>query len=409
MPRRVLLLGLGMQGRAVLHDLLHHDDSTVVTVADLAPGADAQVGTYPPHRVRLVRLDVTDTQGVTSLMSRADVVIEALPGPLALPMGELAAEAGVPLVSSMYYRNPREADATRRAATEQRLARVAERAAARGISILTEFGLDPGLDLIMARRALAEFERVDEFRSYGAGLPVPVHADNALRYRFSWSPVGVLRSYARPARLIREGAVLEIPAGRIFEPEHYHLLNVPALGDALECYPNGDAVHYADLLGLGGRVRESARDSGRWPGHCAIWHAMSKLGFLDPDPVDVGGARVAPLEFTALLLASQARFQYGPGDADLTFVRVDVRGLRKGMPAHVVYDLIDRRDFRTGLTSMQRTVGFTLALGARLILGGPLAGRGLLTPLDVPYDQVFPALAAHDIHVTRTELPGDRR
>jgi hypothetical protein len=54
---------------------------------------------------------------------------------------------------------------------------------------------------------------------------------------------------------------------------------------------------------------------------------------------------------------------------------------------------------------MQRTVGFTLARGARLILAGELAKRGLLTPLDVPYASVFPALERHGIHVERRELP----
>jgi len=70
-----------------------------------------------------------------------------------------------------------------------------------------------------------------------------------------------------------------------------------------------------------------------------------------------------------------------------------------------VYDLIDTRDFATGFTSMQRTVGYTLALGARLILNGALSRRGLVSPLEVPYDLVFPALARHGIRVTREELP----
>jgi saccharopine dehydrogenase-like NADP-dependent oxidoreductase len=130
---------------------------------------------------------------------------------------------------------------------------------------------------------------------------------------------------------------------------------------------------------------------------------MVKSGFLDREPVSVGGGRVSPMEFTAALLASQPRFQYADDEADLSFIRVDARGVRGGEKTRVVYDLIDRRDFTTGLTSMQRTVGFTLALGARLIAGGPLAGRGLLTPLDVPYELVFPALERHGIRVVRRE------
>jgi hypothetical protein len=68
---------------------------------------------------------------------------------------------------------------------------------------------------------------------------------------------------------------------------------------------------------------------------------------------------------------------------------------------------VDRRDFATGFTSMQRTVGFTLARGARLILEGALGRPGLLTPVEVPHERVFPALERHGICTSRREFPDD--
>ncbi len=403
MIRRALLLGYGAQGRAALHDLVRGDADTHVTVADADPALAPQLAAYAPGRVTPRQLDAADEGAVETLMRDADVVVEALPGPFALPMGRIAARVGVPLVSSMYYRDPQERDPGRAAFTERAIAEVAAQAQRRGITILTEFGLDPGLDLIMGARALGEFDEVREFHAYGAGLPAEGARDNPLRYKFSWSPIGVMRSYNRPARVIRDGIDVDIDPATLFEPQRYHLLDVPAVGAPMECYPNGDAVHYAELFGLHGRVREMARYTGRYAGHCAFWDVMVKCGFLDRRPVTVAGGAVAPIEFTSALLASQPRFQYADGEADLTFVRVDVRGMKAGAGRRVIYDLVDRRDFTTGFTSMQRTVGFTLALGARLIAGGLLAGRGLLTPLDVPYDLVFPSLERHGIRVTRQE------
>ena len=107
--------------------------------------------------------------------------------------------------------------------------------------------------------------------------------------------------------------------------------------------------------------------------------------------------------FTAALLASQPQFQYGERDEDLAWIRVDVRGARGGKRVRVVYDLVDRRDFATGFTAMQRTVEFTLACGARLIHDGALKRTGLLSPIDVPWELVFPALERHGIRVARTE------
>lgn len=54
---------------------------------------------------------------------------------------------------------------------------------------------------------------------------------------------------------------------------------------------------------------------------------------------------------------------------------------------------------------MQRTVGYTMSLGARLILQGKLQKTGLLNALDVPYEMVAPALERHGIRIARRELP----
>lgn len=404
MTRRVLLLGCGAQGRAVLHDLLLGDDAVQIVVADREPSTGHAAPRYAESRVEMMVVDATDELSIAALMRDADVVVETLPGPFALPMARLAAHCGVSLVSSMYLRDPQELDAGWIAETERAIHELDEAARRKGIIILPEFGLDPGLDLILGARALGELDEVEEFHSYGAGLPGSAARDNALGYRFSWSPIGVMRSYRRPARVITGGVTVQIDPTALFEPERHHVVEVPEIGVPLECYPNGDAVHYAELFGLRATVREMARYTGRYLGHCAFWHVMVRSGFLESVPVAVHGVAVAPIDFTAAMLSSQPQFQYGAGDEDLAWIRVDVRGRRGGKCLRVVYDLVDRRDLATGLTAMQRTVGFTLARGARLILDGSLGRPGLRSPVEVPYDLVLPALERHGIRVTRREL-----
>jgi len=392
-----------MQGSAALHDLLTTDETTHVVVADNDPALASRVARYPAGRVRAVPLDARDDDAVRALMREADVVVEALPGPFARRMGELAVECGVSLVSSMYFRDPQETSPQVREETAQAISDLGRRAKEKHLVILSEFGLDPGLDLILGAEALRGFDDVREFYAYGAGIPAANARNNPLAYKFSWSPIGVLRSYRRPARVIAGGEAVEIDPTTIFEPRRIHQLDVPAIGAPLECFANGDAVHYAELFGVRGTVREMARYTGRLPGHGAFWDVMVKSGFLDPLAVTVGDARVVPLEFTAALLASQPQFQYARGEQDIAFIRVDVRGIRAGAGRRVVLDLVDHGDPATGFTAMQRTVGFTLALGARLILDDKLARRGLLTPLDVPYALVFPALERYGMRVVRAD------
>ena len=63
--------------------------------------------------------------------------------------------------------------------------------------LLNEIGLDPGIDHCSAISLLsnlqAENKRVTSFTSFCGGLPAPEHAEGIpLRYKFSWSPRGVL-------------------------------------------------------------------------------------------------------------------------------------------------------------------------------------------------------------------------
>jgi saccharopine dehydrogenase-like NADP-dependent oxidoreductase len=405
MAKKALLVGLGMQGKAALHDLVDSGDVSQVVVVDNQPGLETYVSRYPSGKVSLHCLDAADEAGMSRLMRGIDVVVEALPGPFALPLGRLAAECGVSLVSSMYYLNPGEQDAGKILSARKEIQRVDQQAKEKGAVILTEFGLDPGLDLIMGARAIGEMDEVREFYTYGAGIPGPNARSNPLKYKFSWSIIGVIRSYRRPARVISGGEVVNIEAARMFEAGNCHTLDLPEIGVPLECFPNGDSVHYAELLGIMDTVEVMGRYTCRLPGHCAFWDTMVKSGFLDEVPVRQGDVSASPAQFTAAILASQEQFHYTGDEQDMTFIRVDARGTRRGKDTRVIYQLIDTRDLKTGFTSMQRTVGFTLSLGARLILGKKLQKSGLLTALDVPYESVFPALEKHNIRVSRQEIP----
>jgi saccharopine dehydrogenase-like NADP-dependent oxidoreductase len=401
---KVLLLGWGMQGKAVLYDLVSNTNVSKIIVADINPDLASHLSSYPSDIVSAKRIDATNEADLRSLMSNADVVIEALPGPFALPIGRLAAQVGVNLISGMYYLNPGEQDADRVKVLEEEIHNIDREAKKKGIIILNEFGMDPGIDLVLGAQALSEMDEVEEFYSYGAGLPTLEAANNPLKYKFSWSIIGVMRSYLRPATIISKGEVVNIAAQEMFTPKNMHMLNIKDIGTPVECYPNGNSEVYAELFNIKDTIKEMARYSCRWPGHCAFWEIMAKCGFLNESPLKIGNTMVSPVEFTASLLGSQEQFHYSNEEQDIALIRIDVRGRSKGEKSRIVYQLIDRRDLATGFTAMQRTVGFTMSLGAQLILEGRLNKPGLLSPIEVPFDLVARGLEKHGMHISREEF-----
>ena len=398
--KTVLQLGYGMQGKAALADLVQNRSVSTILVADGSEEVMRAPEATGSGKVRPVRFDASDRDALAKLMGQADVVVELLPGPFALPTARLAAEVGIPLVSAMYLANPGETDPAERERQRRKVEAIDREAQAKGIALVEEFGMDPGLDLALGREALRRLDSVVAFHSYGAGFPEKESSDNPLRYRFTWSVIGVMRSYLRPARYLRGGAVIDVAADEMFSPRHSHILDLPEMEGPLECFPNGDAAAYARRFAIADQVKDMGRYICRWPGHGAFWSVMARSGFLSERPVDCGDVTVTPNAFCAALLGSQDQFFYGEGQRDVALVRTDVRGYREGRPCRIVGQIVDRRDLTTGFTAMQRTVGFPVSIAASMILDGRIDGKGLLSPMEIPFGPLVEELSRRDISVS---------
>ncbi len=384
---KILLLGVGMQGKAALYDLVHHDVVTEIIAADLdiealrAHITNQQYG----DKVQCERVDAGNPENLNRLIGLgADVIINLLPKQFINTIAEAAIVHGIHMVFTSYI--------------TPEVAAMANEARAKNITILPEFGLDPGIDLVLLGHAVRSLDTVEDILCYGAGFPEPVAANNPIQYKVSWTFEGVMKSYRRAGLVIRNGKVVKISDSEMFAPENIHLIDIPGIG-TLEAFPNGDALKYADLLGI---ERSSLQNIGRyamrWPGHCAFWKTMIDLHLLDSERVLVDGTAVDRKQFLAAAMAPH--LQYASDERDVTVVRVEVNGQLNGEPKRLVYQMVDKRDLETGLMSMNRTVGFTVSIGALMIGTGKITKRGLLSPInDIPFEPFAQELAARDIQI----------
>lgn len=381
-----LLLGVGKQGRAALWDLLRSEVITKVVAADISKESEEYVRNLKSDKAVLVRADFSDEGKLSELMRDVDIVIDLTPGQFAFSIARLAVENGKHLVSAMYLIDPTAvSDPARYQDLKEKVKELNATAVKKEITILPEFGLDPGIDLVLTEQAIRELDEVHELYTYGAGVPEPkAAATNPLKYKVTWTFDGVLKSYRRPARVIREGRVETIPGDEIFSDEHCHEVEIENFG-VLDAYPNGDAAEYAERFGLLGKLKFAARYSMRWPEHCKFWYKLAKLHFLDDTPVKVGDVWIVPRQFLVALLEPQLQLQ--KDERDVAIVRVDARGIKGGKNTRVIYQLIDYRDLTTGFTAMSRTTGFTASIGAQMILRGDIRKKGVIFPgTDIPFD-----------------------
>lgn len=384
----ILLLGVGLQGKAALHDLANSAAVSQVIAADTNYEDLLNfVTTLKTDKVTPVHVDVLDHNQVVEQMQKVQAVIVLLPQQFRLDMARLAIENGVHYVETSY--------------ALPEYIELGENAEARGITLLPECGLDPGIDLVLVGRAIREFDEVHELHAYGTGVPEPEAANNPIQYKISWTFAGVLSAYQRPARMLRGGKIVELTPSEMFDAAYIHKVDVEGLG-TMEAYYNGDAVKYLDILQIGDTVTDTGRYSMRWPGHSAFWKKMVDLGFLKEEPITVGDKEISPRQFTHDLLSPQ--LQYLPTERDVAGIRIEVIGLKNGQRKRVIYQMIDRRDLETGLLAMQRTVGYTASIGAQMVLNGQITKRGLLTPTrDIPSDIFIEELGKRGIKIQRTE------
>lgn len=117
---------------------------------------------------------------------------------------------------------------------------------------MNEVGLDPGIDHFLAMEVFDEVRqgggKVQSFVSYCGGLPAPESSDNPLRYRFSWSPRGVLLNTLGEAKYLKDGKIIEIEGGGELMKTAHPLDFLP--GFALEGFANRDSTSYMDMYGI---------------------------------------------------------------------------------------------------------------------------------------------------------------
>ncbi|MBT3322376.1 MAG: hypothetical protein HN392_08845 [Anaerolineae bacterium] len=386
---KILLLGVGLQGKATLHDLANSPEVIQVIAAD-ANFDDLQKYVHQLNnaKIKALKLDVRDRSALSAQMKKVDAVILLLPQGFRGEVLELAIENKIHFIETSYAL-PSYAD-------------VGHLAEAVDTAILPECGLDPGIDLVLAGQAIRELDEVHELHAYGTGVPEPEAANNAINYKLSWTFEGVLGAYQRPAKMLKDGKIVHLTPSEMFSPENMHNLILNTLGE-MEAYYNGDAVKYLDIFGIRDTTISTGRYSLRWPGHAAFWKKMVQLGFLKEEPILVKGQEVSPRQFVHDLIEPQ--IHYAANERDVAGIRIDVRGLKGGKCKRIIYEMIDRRDLDTSLLAMQRTVGYTASIATQMLLRGDITKRGLISPTrDIPVEKFIAELKKRNIIIKREEM-----
>jgi lysine 6-dehydrogenase len=362
---KMLVLGAGLQGSACAYDLLQDKDVEEVRLADIKINELPHfLASYSGHRLIPTPLDVRDSDAVFGLMRDSDAVMSALPYYFNYDMAVCAVDAGVHFC---------DLGGNTEIVFKQKT--LHERAKAEEVSVIPDCGLAPGMVNILAEHGIRQLDQVDAVRIYVGGLPQS--PEPPLNYQIVYSLEGVLDYYTTLSWVLRGGKRTRVKA--LSEREQVEFSK-----------PIGtlEAFHTAGGLSTmafryEGRIPTMEYKTLRYPGHAALMEAIRELGLLDLDPVDVKGHHVVPRDAFIATVAQRLR---KPNARDLVALRVAVQGSKAGKSKTVVWELLDYFDVERGISAMERTTGFSLAVTGMMQVRQQVAGAGVLTP-----DEAIPA------------------
>ncbi|XP_061729291.1 alpha-aminoadipic semialdehyde synthase, mitochondrial-like [Cydia pomonella] len=440
----VVILGSGLVSAPVVEYLAKEKNISVTIASQVKEEADALAERYG---VRSAYLQADDEAALRAMVSRARLVVSLLPYELHGAAARAAIDAGAHLVTASYVR--------------PEVQELHSRAKEAGVTILNEVGLDPGIDHLLALECIHDVQnhggRVDSFVSYCGGLPAPEFSDNALRYKFSWNPRGVLLNTISGAKYLSRGQIVEVLSGGELMSVARELDFLP--GFAFEGFPNRDSTQYAKLYGIED-AHTIFRGTIRYRGFAETMIAMQLFGLVDPNPHPslhpegpeitwrqfacellgltdssifyenlktrlterIGGAGAAGLESLGLLEDSVVvkrntpldtvshyltnKLKLGADETDFVVLRHEVGVTwRDGRKERREVTMTVRGE-PAGDTAMARTVGLPTAIAAKMILDGEIQERGVVLPFaPVVYKSLLSRLRAHGVTARETSRP----
>jgi lysine 6-dehydrogenase len=345
--KKVVVFGAGLVGGPIAMDVAGDFD---VTVADINPQSLEKLGKIAGIKTFIT--DLSDQKSIISLLEGAHYAVNAVPGSLGFKTLEASILAGVDVIDIAFM--PEDVMDLDTLAREKQ------------VCVISDMGVAPGMSNMLAGYAGHVLDRYEKLEIYVGGLPKV--RTWPWEYKAVFSPADVLEEYTRPARLVRKGELITMPA--LSEPE---LLEMPVVG-TLEAFNSDGLRSLVNTLD----VPEMVEKTMRYKGHAELMRVLGHAGFFSTEQMEFGSQSIKPLDFTSRLLFKQWRLN--EGDEDLTVMKIIAHGELGGKKTVIEWELYDEYDAASGVHSMARTTGYAATAALRMMAAGLFNDYGVHVP-----------------------------
>jgi len=345
---KITVLGAGLVGFPIALDL-SKDESFHVTLCDIRKARLDDIS--EKSSLKTIHADLSNKEAVQAAIREADLVISAVPGHLGFQTLKLIIETGKNVVDIAFF--------------PEDLFELQDLAAKMGVIAISDIGVAPGMSNVLTAYGSSRLDKTEKVRIFVGGLPKVRR--RPFEYKAVFSPIDVIEEYTRPARFIRDGKLVEMPA--LSEPE---FIDFEGIG-TLEAFNSDGLRSLIRTINCPDMIEKTLR----YPGHIEKIKLLRDCGFFSNEGITVNGQLIRPIDLTTRLLFPMWDLK---DEEDLTVMQVMVEGTKEGKRFLFSWELMDEYNKPTGIHSMARTTGYTATAAARMIIAGVYNRKGISPP-----------------------------
>lgn len=314
--RKVLVIGAGRSASSLIKYLLEksEEEKLQITIADLSLEL-AQKKVNNHKNGRAIEFDIFNEEQRHEEIKNTDIVVSMLPAHMHIEVAKDCITFKKHMVTASYV--------------SKQMQDLEDAAKEKGVILMNEIGLDPGIDHMSAMKILDEIRakggNVLLFESFCGGLVAPESDTNLWNYKFTWNPRNVvLAGQGGAAKFIQEGTYKYIPYNKLFRRTEF--LEVEDYG-RFEAYANRDSLKYRSVYGLD-EALTVYRGTIRRVGYSRAWDILVQLGMTDDSYTIEDSENMSYREFTNSFLS------YHPTDT----VEIKLRHAQKIDQDDIIWD-----------------------------------------------------------------------
>ncbi|MEL3959943.1 saccharopine dehydrogenase family protein [Lysinibacillus endophyticus] len=379
---KVVVLGAGLMGKEVARDLTASDKVEKIYLADLdTDTAQAFVDSLNTQKVEVVKLDANNDEELKNVMARGDVTVNALFYEFNKKVAKAAIDIGVHSVDLGGHIG----DVTEEVLT------LHEAAKEKGITIIPDLGVAPGMVNILAGYGASKLDSVESIKLYVGGIPTK--PEPPLNYTRVFSLEGVFDHYTEPSKVIQDGKLKEVNSLSGVEPIYFNEFGVleafytsGGISTLYKTFPNVKTLEYKTI---------------RYKGHAEKFKLLADLGFFDKEnKVEVDGNEVKVRDVVREALKKKL---YLGNKQDAVLLRVIVSGEKSGEQVTYEYEMNIKREDTSSMTAMARATACTIAAVAVMLGSGTITERGVFPPETVvPGKEYIDKMANRNVVIKET-------